>query len=176
MDAAAAGTSRSPPRAAAARMAVRRLAARTTAGFMGSRDDMRMPTDLIPPSLMVVALGILASIGWGAADFGGGWASRGAPVLGVLAVSQATSLIVGLPILLTTTEPAMTSTDLVIAVGAGLMSVLGLGLLYHGLAIGRMGVVAPVAAVLTATLPIVFGFMTDGIPSWLAIAGIVLAI
>jgi drug/metabolite transporter (DMT)-like permease len=143
---------------------------------MGSRDDMRMPESLIPPTLVVVILGLLASLGWGAADFGGGWASRGAPVLGVLGVSQATSLLVGLPILATSTEPAMTTTDLVIAIGAGLLSVLGLGLLYHGLAIGRMGVVAPVAAVLTATLPIVFGFVTEGIPSGFAIAGIVLAI
>ena len=143
---------------------------------MGSRDDMRMPETLIPPSLIVVVLGMLASLGWGAADFGGGWASRGAPVLGVLGVSQATSLIVGLPILLTSSEPAMTTQDLVIAVSAGLLSVLGLGLLYKGLAIGRMGVVAPVAAVLTATLPIVFGFVTQGIPSMFAIAGIGLAI
>ena len=50
---------------------------------MGGRDDMRMPDVLIPPSLMVIVLGMLASIGWGAADFGGGLSSRTAPVLGV---------------------------------------------------------------------------------------------
>ena len=51
---------------------------------MGRRDDMRMPESLIPPSLMVVVLGMLASLGWGTADFGGGVTSRRAPVLGVL--------------------------------------------------------------------------------------------
>jgi drug/metabolite transporter (DMT)-like permease len=35
-----------------------------------------------------------------------------------------------------------------------------------------MGVVAPVAAVLTATIPVVFGFITQGLPSVLAIVGI----
>ncbi len=39
-----------------------------------------------------------------------------------------------------------------------------------------MGVVAPVAAVLTAALPVGFGFLRDGIPSAFALAGIVLAV
>jgi drug/metabolite transporter (DMT)-like permease len=142
---------------------------------MGSRDDMRMPDPLIPPALMVVVLGMLASLGWGAADFGGGLTSRSAPVLGVLGGSQLASLMVGVPILLATSEPAMSPVDNVIAVGGGLLGALGLALLYRGLSIGRMGVVAPVAAVLTATLPVAYGFLTEGVPSVLAILGIALA-
>jgi drug/metabolite transporter (DMT)-like permease len=143
---------------------------------MGSRDDMRMPESLIPPSLMVVVLGMLASLGWGTADFGGGLSSRSAPVLGVLGWSQVAALVVAVPILLAGSEPAMSTTDLAIAISGGLLASLGLALLYRGLAIGRMGVVAPVAAVLTATLPVVYGFVTQGIPSIFAIAGIALAI
>jgi drug/metabolite transporter (DMT)-like permease len=124
---------------------------------------------------MVVVLGMLASLGWGTADFGGGVTSRRAPVLGVLGGSQLASLFVGVPILLLSPEPAMTTTDIAIAMGGGLLGALGLALLYRGLAIGRMGVVAPVAAVLTATLPVVYGFATEGIPSWLAVVGIALA-
>lgn len=136
---------------------------------------MRMPESLIPPSLMVVVLGMLASLGWGTADFGGGVTSRRAPVLGVLGGSQLASLFVGVPILLVSKEPALTTNDIAIAMGGGLLGALGLALLYRGLAIGRMGVVAPVAAVLTATLPVVYGFATEGIPSWLAVLGIGLA-
>jgi drug/metabolite transporter (DMT)-like permease len=143
---------------------------------MGSRDDMRMPDLPIPPSLMVVVLGMLASVGWGTADFGGGLSSRSAPVLGVLGGSQIASLLVGVPILLAGSEPAMTTADVLISIAGGLLGALGLALLYRGLAIGRMGVVAPVAAVLTATLPVVYGFAIDGIPSVLAIGGIVLAV
>lgn len=134
---------------------------------------MRMPDTLIPPTLAVVVFGLLASLGWGVADFGGGLASRRAPVLGVLLGSQLASLAVGLPLLLIFgREPAMRPQDLAISVAGGVLGATGLALLYRGLSVGRMGVVAPLAAVLTATLPVAFGFVTEGIPSFLAIIGI----
>jgi uncharacterized membrane protein len=139
---------------------------------MGSRDDMRVPDPLIPSTLIVVALGLVASLGWGVGDFGGGLTSRRAPVLGVLGGSQLASLFVAVPILAFGSEPAMATTDLAIAVLGGAFAASGLALLYRGLAVGRMGVVAPVAAVLTATLPVGFGFLTDGVPNVVAIAGI----
>jgi drug/metabolite transporter (DMT)-like permease len=139
---------------------------------MGSRDDMRMPDGLLPPTLIVVLLGTLASLGWGIGDFGGGLASRVAPVLGVLFTSQLTSLSVGIPLLLLTTEPAMGAGDLVLAAIGGALGASGLALLYRGLSVGRMGVVAPVAAMITAALPIAYGFLTEGAPSMLAILGI----
>jgi drug/metabolite transporter (DMT)-like permease len=142
---------------------------------MGSRDDTGMPDVLIPPTLAVVALGLLASTGWGIGDFGGGLTSRKAPVLGVLMGSQVASLIVGTPILLAIREPALRPEDIVIAIIGGLLGATGLAFLYRGLSIGRMGVVAPVAAVLTATIPVGFGFTTEGVPSVLAIAGIAAA-
>jgi drug/metabolite transporter (DMT)-like permease len=142
---------------------------------MGSRDDMRMPDALLPPTLLVVALGLLASLGWGVGDFGGGLMSRRAPVLGVLFTSQIASLSVGIPLLLLTPEPSMTPGDLLLATIAGALGASGLGLLYRGLSVGRMTVVMPIAATLTAALPVVFGFVTEGIPSTFAIAGIIAA-
>jgi drug/metabolite transporter (DMT)-like permease len=143
---------------------------------MGSRDDMRMPDGLVSPTLLVVGLGMLATFGWGLGDFGGGLMSRSAPVLGVLFTSQVASLVVGIPLWLLSDEPAMTPTDLGLAAGAGVLGAAGLGLLYRGLSTGRMGVVAPVAATVTAALPVAFGFLTEGFPSELAIAGIALAV
>jgi drug/metabolite transporter (DMT)-like permease len=142
---------------------------------MGSRDDMRMPDALLPPTLLVVALGLLASLGWGVGDFGGGLMSRRAPVLGVLFTSQIASLSVGIPLLLLTPEPSMTPGDLLLATIAGALGASGLGLLDRGLSVGRMTVVMPIAATLTAALPVVFGFVTEGIPSTFAIAGIIAA-
>ena len=133
---------------------------------------MRVPDTLIPPALIVVGLGLLASLGWGVGDFGGGLTSRKAPVLGVLAGSQLASLFVAVPILALGSEPAMTTTDLAISVLGGVFAASGLALLYRGLAAGRMGVVAPIAAVLTATLPVAFGFLTQGVPNVVAIGGI----
>jgi len=136
---------------------------------------MRMPDALLPPTLLVVALGLLASLGWGLGDFGGGLMSRTSPVLGVLFTSQVASLSVGVPLLLLTPEPAMTAWDLVLASLAGALGASGLALLYRGLSVGRMTVVMPIAAMITAALPVVFGFATEGIPSILAIAGIIAA-
>jgi drug/metabolite transporter (DMT)-like permease len=137
---------------------------------------MRMPDGLFPPALAVVVFALLASLGWGVADFGGGLASRRAPVLGVLLWSQAASLTVGVPILLASTEPQMRPVDILIALGGGIFAALGLALLYRGLSVGRMGVVAPIAAVITAGLPVLFGFATEGVPSVFALIGIAFAI
>ena len=138
---------------------------------------MRMPAAeiLIPSTLLVVIFGVLASIGWGVADFGGGLASRRAPVLGVLFTSQVASLSVGIPLLLLTPEPAMRPEDLVLATIGGAFGASGLALLYRGLSVARMTVVMPIAAMITAALPVIFGFVIDGIPSALAIAGILAA-
>ena len=133
---------------------------------------MRMPDALIAPSLAVIGFGLLASLGWGVADFGGGLVSRREPVLGVLLGSQFASVTVAVPILALSHEPAMRPVDGLIATGGGLFGAVGLALLYRGLSVGRMGVVAPVAAVLTAALPVGFGFLTQGLPSVLGIAGI----
>jgi drug/metabolite transporter (DMT)-like permease len=90
----------------------------------------------------------------------------------VLLWSQVASLAIGLPIALSRTEPVMQPFDLAICICGGALGSSGLALLYRGLSVGRMGVVAPVAAVLTAVLPVSFGFLTQGIPSILSIGGI----
>jgi drug/metabolite transporter (DMT)-like permease len=133
---------------------------------------MRMPDALIHPTIAVVVLALLAAVGWGMSDFGGGLTSRRAPVLGVLMWSQVASLAVGLPLVAAIEEPLMRPQDFAIAIGGGLLGATGLALLYRGLSVGRMGVVAPVAAVLTATLPVAYGFITEGVPSVVAIVGI----
>jgi drug/metabolite transporter (DMT)-like permease len=139
---------------------------------MGSRDHTQVPDLAVPPTVAVVGLSLLASIGWGISDFGGGLTSRRAPVLGVLLGSQIASLLIGVPILLAAHEPAMDQVNLGLSVAGGILASTGLAFLYRGLSVGRMGVVAPVAAVLTATIPVVFGFATEGVPSILAIVGI----
>lgn len=135
-----------------------------------------MPDALIPPALAVVVFGLIASLGWGVADFGGGLASRRAPVLGVLLWSQVASLSLGVPILLASSEPQMRPVDVLISLAGGTLGAVGLALLYRGLSVGRMGVVAPVAAVITAGLPVLFGFATEGVPSVFSIVGIAFAV
>jgi len=135
-----------------------------------------MPDGLLPPSLAVVALGLLASLGWGVSDFGGGMASRHAPVLAVLGLTQAAGLVIAVPLWILRGEPAMSTQDLLIAAAGGAAAAGGLGLLYRGLSVGRMGVVAPVAGVLTAAVPVGFGLAVQGAPGPAAIVGICLAV
>ncbi len=138
---------------------------------------MRMPGPeiLLPSTLLVVVLGLLASLGWGVGDFGGGLLSRRAPVLGVLFTSQVASLTVAIPLLLLTREASMRPEDFALSALAGALGGSGLALLYRGLSVGRMTVVMPIAAILTAVLPVGFGILTEGPPPSLAILGIVAA-
>ncbi len=56
------------------------------------------------------------------------------------------------------------------------MGVFGIAALYRALAIGRMGVVAPVAAVVTGFLPVLVGIRTEGMPDTLQLCGFALAL
>ena len=52
----------------------------------------------------------------------------------------------------------------------------GITALYHGLSVGRMGVVAPITAVMAALIPVGVGIVLEGVPPALVLVGIVLAI
>ena len=125
---------------------------------------------------MTVIFGLAAAIAWGAGDFGGGLASRRVPVYGVVLVSQAAGGALCLTLALTFGESFPTGKDLLVCIAAGLVGGLGITMLYRGLAIGRMGIVAPVTGVLAAVIPVIAGFVTQGVPPPLVIVGIVLAI
>jgi drug/metabolite transporter (DMT)-like permease len=131
---------------------------------------------VVPASLAVVALALVAAAAWGTSDFGGGLLGRRSPVLGVLVVTQGAGLLIALPVMIARGEPLLEGRDLALGLGGGLLAVVGVGSLYGGLAIGRMGVVAPVAAVLTAITPALIGIALEGAPQPIAVAGMVLAI
>jgi drug/metabolite transporter (DMT)-like permease len=66
--------------------------------------------------------------------------------------------------------------DLAFGAAAGAVNAIGLGLLYHGLATGRMGIVAPVAAVVASIIPITWGLLTGERPGPVVIVGVVVAV
>src|SRR5260370_9936171 len=59
---------------------------------------------------------------------------------------------------------------------AGLAGAVGLVAFYQALAVGRMGIVAPIAAMLSAALPVLFGAFFEGLPGPLQLIGFVLAL
>ncbi len=99
--------------------------------------------------------------------------SRRAPLFGVVGLTQFIGIFAALALAILRVEPFPTFPDVGWAVGAGAFGMVGITSLYRGLAVGRMGVVAPVTGVLGAAIPVVFGFAAEGVPTPMTIAGIV---
>ncbi len=68
------------------------------------------------------------------------------------------------------------ATTLVLAAIAGTFAVAGIVGLYQGLAVGRMGVVAPVTGLIAAILPVSVGFVRLGLPPTEVLVGIAAAL
>lgn len=120
-------------------------------------------------------LALLSSMTYGTADFLGGLASRRASTVAVVIVSQLAGLILvglALPLL---PRANVTAVDMIWGGVAGLAGGIGVGLLYRGLAIGPMSVVAPVTAVCAVVVPVAVGILLGEALSLLTGAGIVLA-
>jgi drug/metabolite transporter (DMT)-like permease len=117
---------------------------------------------------------LAAAACWGAGDFLGGLTVRRIPVLTVLFVSQAVGLVYVAFVVLAVGNPIPDTPYLLWGLGAGFLGMTGLGLLYTGLARGRMGVVAPIAA-MSATIPVVAGLLEGDRPSSLQLLGVVSA-
>ena len=94
--------------------------------------------------LSLLALG--GALSWGAGDFLAGLATKRIAVFTVLALSQAIGLIgIGVWVVVAQ-DPFPGVVGLIPAVLAGLAGAMGLAALYRGLAVGAMGIVAPISA------------------------------
>ena len=117
-----------------------------------------------------------AASAWGSGDFTGGLAARRVgPFLTVL-ISYTVGLLLLVIVALARFEQLPPTADLVWGALAGLLGMAGLGFLLRGFAAGRMGIVAPVSAVLAAAIPVVFAALTEGLPRVLQLSGFGLAL
>ncbi len=124
---------------------------------------------------MSVPIALPAALAYGVADFAGGLASRRAPVLAVTAGVQVVGLVALLPVALVV---GGTPSGAAFALGAlgGLAGAAGLLLYLRGLAVGPMGVVAPLSAVVGAGLPLLVGILWGERLSVLALVAIAAAL
>lgn len=122
-----------------------------------------------------VALALGAAVAYGASDFLGGMASRGESVWAVAVTSQATAAALAVPFALAT-YVSPRAPDVAWAVVAGIGAGAGNVLMYHGLATGRMMVVAPVAAVTSTTVPVVVDLLGGRHLSALTVLGVAAAL
>jgi drug/metabolite transporter (DMT)-like permease len=128
------------------------------------------------PHLGPAAYGLAAVLAWGTSDFLGGYATRRANAfLFTMVVNLGGLFLVGTLALATHTPfPALHSAAWVMA--GGLSGGASLAIFYRALSSGRMGVTAPIAAVLGAAIPTLFSIFSEGVPGRMPLLGFVFAV
>ena len=129
----------------------------------------------VAPGLTFILLGLAASAFWGASDFLGGLATRRAHVVQVVAIAHGLSLGLLLMLALALHSPFPTERFAIWGLCAGTFGGVALILYYQALSLGEMGLTTALTGLLTAMVPIVFGFLTQGAPKITQVAGFVLA-
>jgi drug/metabolite transporter (DMT)-like permease len=131
---------------------------------------MTLPLQFLPAGFSLAAVLV-----WGTSDFLGGYAARRSNAFLFTTIVHASGLFLMLGVALAVHSPFPSRAGLAWAVAAGLSGGGGLAIFYRALASGRMGLTAPVAAVLSAAIPTVFGMFTEGVPRAVQVAGFALA-
>jgi len=125
---------------------------------------------------MMPLVALVSAALYGAADFLGGLASRQMKTAAVVATSQAAGLLVLLTATLLLPPADPTLGDVGWGMAAGLSGSLGVALLYRALAIGVMGVVAPITAVCAVIIPVLASLVRGVRPGGVVLGGIGLAL
>src|SRR5579859_2025223 len=112
-------------------------------------------------TVATIILGLAASLCWGSGDFSGGLASRRSTSTSVIIAAYTIGFVLLVVLALIWREPLPSPIDLFWGTVAGLAGVIALMAFYSALAIGRMGIIAPVSAVMTAGLPVLFSAWTQ---------------
>jgi drug/metabolite transporter (DMT)-like permease len=137
---------------------------------------MPIPVHYLPATYSLTAMGI-----WGASDFLGGIGARRANAFLFTAVVHLSGVVLMGSLALLTHAPFPERASVLWCIAAGSVGGISLALFYRALASGKMGLTAPVAAVLGAGIPTVvtafmagfpgyrqgFGFVVAGIGVWL---------
>jgi drug/metabolite transporter (DMT)-like permease len=125
--------------------------------------------------VIAAGFGLLSAAIWGAGDFSGGLASRKASLLSVTVVSNAVGAVMALGYVLVKGAPVPPLNDLVLGAVAGLAGVIGILALYRALSLGRMGIAAPVTAVIANVLSVGWAAASEGLPGPIRVIGFALA-
>jgi drug/metabolite transporter (DMT)-like permease len=138
--------------------------------FIFRRATLAATSQLVPAGFSLAAVLL-----WGTSDFVGGYAVRRANAFLFTAIVHGSGVIFMLAIALLGQSSLPSRTSTAWALAAGLLGGISLAIFYRALAIGSMGLTAPVAAVLSAGIPAVVGIITQGLPGAAPVTGFVLA-
>lgn len=124
---------------------------------------------------MSAAFALLASALWGTSDFFGGTLSRRLPTLTVIFVSQLAALVVFAFVVALPGVAHPVGAYLLWGIACGVVGPLALLAFYRALAVGRMGIVAPVAAT-GVMVPVLVGLTSGERPGVGPLVGIAVAV
>jgi drug/metabolite transporter (DMT)-like permease len=129
----------------------------------------------VAPQFATAAFGLAAVMAWGTSDFLGGYATRRANAFLFTTVVNLGGLLLVGSLAFATHAPFPSARSAAWVLAGGISGGAGLAIFYRALSSGRMGLTAPVAAVLGAAIPAVFSIFTEGLPGKLPLLGFVLA-
>ena len=109
---------------------------------------------------MPVLLALSAAVSWGTADFLGGLASRRGGRVNAVAITVQLAGLLSIAVIALFTGGRLTVADFVWSFLAGIASGLALFSMYVGFTKSHTGIVAPIAAVGTGLIPVLFGLST----------------
>jgi drug/metabolite transporter (DMT)-like permease len=122
-----------------------------------------------------ILLGLIAALCWGTSDFCGGIATRRMKASTVMLATDIVTIFLMTCFAFFFSEQMPSWQSIGWGIAAGTAGTLGIYLLFSGLAIGPMGVVSALSAVIAAALPVLIEISKVGIPGTLALIGFVLA-
>ncbi|HLW85245.1 MAG TPA: DMT family transporter [Candidatus Sulfotelmatobacter sp.] len=128
------------------------------------------------PQFAPAACSLGAVFIWGTSDFTGGYASRRANAFVFTAASHAFALALMVAIALAQHAHFPSRTSVLWALLAGGIGGFSLAIFYRALAEGKMGLTAPIAALLSAAIPTLADIAIEGAPRPWTFAGFALAI
>src|SRR5580693_599484 len=128
------------------------------------------------PQFAPAACSLAAVFIWGTSDFPGGYASRRANAFVFTAFSHLCALILMVVLALAQHASLPSRTTILWALLAGGIGGFSLAIFYRALAEGKMGLTAPIAALLGAAIPTLADIAIEGAPHAWTFAGFALAI
>lgn len=130
---------------------------------------------MVPPQYLPATFSLAAMLIWGTSDFSGGIGARRANAFVFTAVVHLSGVILVFWVARFTHAPFPAGSGVWWSVAAGSIGGIALALFYRALASGKMGLAAPVAAVLGAGIPTIVTAFVDGFPGYRHIVGFLLA-
>ncbi len=131
---------------------------------------MSVSPQYIPAAYSLTAVGV-----WGASDFLGGMGARRANAFLFTAIVHFVGMVAVGILVLTTHAPFPGNDSLFWSLLAGALGGLALAFFYRALSGGNMGLIAPVAAVLSAAIPTLVSAFAEGVPGTRHTLGFLLA-